>query len=71
MIKGGRLSFETQLKIEFLTMNNGSKKCMEKIPAAVCMTNLRILRLGISRYENVYNTIYCKYTNENMQLDLQ
>ena len=28
--KDGRLSFETQLKIEFLPLNNGSKKCLEK-----------------------------------------
>ena len=29
MIKDGGLSFETQLKIEFLPPNNGSKKCLE------------------------------------------
>ena len=29
MIKDGGLSFETQLKIEFLPLNNGSKKCLE------------------------------------------
>ena len=29
MIKQGGLSFETQLKIEFLPSNNGSKKCLE------------------------------------------
>ena len=28
--KNGRLSFETQLKIEFLLPNNGSKKRLEK-----------------------------------------
>ena len=28
--KDGRLSFETQLKIEFVPHNNGSKKCLEK-----------------------------------------
>ena len=32
MIKDGGLSFETQLKIEFLLPNNGSKKCLEKKP---------------------------------------
>ena len=30
MVKDGGLSFETQLKIEFLSPNNGSKKCLEK-----------------------------------------
>ena len=30
MIKNEGLSFETQLKIEFLLQNNGSKKFMEK-----------------------------------------
>ena len=30
MIKYGGLSFETQLKIEFLPPNNGSKKWLEK-----------------------------------------
>ena len=30
MIKEGGLSFETQLKIELLPTNNGSKKCLEK-----------------------------------------
>ena len=30
MIKDGGLSFETQLRIEFLPPNNGSKKCLEK-----------------------------------------
>ena len=30
MIKDRELSFETQLKIEFLPPNNGSKKCLEK-----------------------------------------
>ena len=30
MIKDEGLSFETQLKIEFLPPNNGSKKCLEK-----------------------------------------
>ena len=30
MIKGGELSFETQLKIKFLPPNNGSKQCLEK-----------------------------------------
>ena len=30
MIKDGRLSFETQSKIEFLPLNKGSKKCLEK-----------------------------------------
>ena len=34
MIKdGGGLSFETQLKIEFLPPNNGSKKCLKCMPA--------------------------------------
>ena len=28
--KDGRLSFKTQLKIEFLLPNNGSEKCLEK-----------------------------------------
>ena len=26
----GKLNFETQLKIEFLPLNNGSKKCLDK-----------------------------------------
>ena len=30
MIKDRGLIFETQLKIEFLPPNNGSKKCLEK-----------------------------------------
>ena len=30
MIKNGGLSFKTQLKVEFLPRNNGSKKCLEK-----------------------------------------
>ena len=30
MKRDGGLSFETQLKIEFLPPNNGSKKCLEK-----------------------------------------
>ena len=30
MIKDQGLSFETQLKIEFLPPNNGSNKCLEK-----------------------------------------
>ena len=30
MIKDGGLSFEIQLKIEFLPPINGSKKCLEK-----------------------------------------
>ena len=30
MIRDGGLSFETQLKVEFLPLNNGSKKCLEK-----------------------------------------
>ena len=30
MIKERGLSFETQLKIEFLPPNNDSKKCLEK-----------------------------------------
>ena len=30
MIKDRGLSLETQLKTEFLTPNNGSKKCLEK-----------------------------------------
>ena len=30
MKQDGGLSFETQLKIEFLLSNNGSKKCLEK-----------------------------------------
>ena len=30
MIKDEGLSFETQLKIEFLPPSNGSKKCLEK-----------------------------------------
>ena len=30
MMKDGVLSFETQLKIEFLPLNNSSKKCLEK-----------------------------------------
>ena len=30
MLKDGGLSFENQLKIEFLPPNNGSKKCLEK-----------------------------------------
>ena len=30
MIKDGGLSFGTQLKIEFLPLNNGSKNCMGK-----------------------------------------
>ena len=30
MIKDGGLNFETQLKIEILPQNNGSKKCLEK-----------------------------------------
>ena len=30
MIKEGGLSFETQLKIEFLSPNNGGKKHLEK-----------------------------------------
>ena len=30
MIKDRGLSFETQLKIEFLPPHNGSKKCLEK-----------------------------------------
>ena len=30
MIKDEGLSFETQLKIEFLPPNNGSNKCLEK-----------------------------------------
>ena len=30
MIKDGRLSFESQLKIKFLPPNNDSKKCSEK-----------------------------------------
>ena len=30
MIKDGELNFETQLKIEFLPPNNGSRKCFEK-----------------------------------------
>ena len=29
-MKDGGLSFETQLKIEFLPPNNSSKKCLEK-----------------------------------------
>ena len=29
MIKDGGLSFKTQLKSEFLPLNNGSKKCLE------------------------------------------
>ena len=30
MIKDGGLSFETQLKIEFLPPNSGGKKCLGK-----------------------------------------
>ena len=30
MVKDGGLSFETQMKIEFLPPHNGSKKCLEK-----------------------------------------
>ena len=30
MIKDGQLSFETQLKIEFLPLNDGNKKCLKK-----------------------------------------
>ena len=30
MIKDGGLSFETQLKIEFLPLNNSGKRCLEK-----------------------------------------
>ena len=30
MIKDGGMSFENQLKIEFLPLHNGSKKCLEK-----------------------------------------
>ena len=30
MMKGGGLSFETQLTTEFLPPNNGSEKCLEK-----------------------------------------
>ena len=30
MIKDGGLTFETQLKIEFLPLYNGSKKCLGK-----------------------------------------
>ena len=30
MIKDGGLSFEFQLKIDFLPPKNGSKKCLEK-----------------------------------------
>ena len=30
MTKDGGLSFETQLKIEFLPLHNGSKKMLEK-----------------------------------------
>ena len=30
MIKDGGLSFETQLKIEFLPLNNDIRKCLEK-----------------------------------------
>ena len=30
MIKDGRLSFKTQSKIEFLPLDNDSKKCFEK-----------------------------------------
>ena len=40
MIKDRGLSFETQLKIEFLSPNNGSKKMFGKIP-------------GISNFEKV------------------
>ena len=28
MIKDGRMSIETQLKIGFLPLNNGNKKCL-------------------------------------------
>ena len=30
MIKDEGLSFETQLKIEFLPLKNGSRKCLKK-----------------------------------------
>ena len=36
MIKDGGLSFETQLKIEFLSLNNVSKKCLEKFLVRIC-----------------------------------
>ena len=40
MIKDGGLSFETQLKIEFLPLNNGSKKSMQyfKVLSNLCAT---------------------------------
>ena len=39
MIKDGRLSLETQMKIEFLPLNNGSKKCLVKICVEFCIFN--------------------------------
>ena len=41
MTKNGGLSFETQLKIEFLPPNNGCKQCLEKFLVAELPKNTR------------------------------
>ena len=44
MIKDGGLSFETQLKIGFLSPNNGSKKCWEKSLLSI-LTNFKCCQM--------------------------
>ena len=39
--KDGRLSFETQLKIEFLPPHNSSKNCLEKSTRVVSVEVLK------------------------------
>ena len=47
MVKDGGLSFETQLKIEFLPPNNSIKKCLEKSLSLVCMLLIQLASMNV------------------------
>ena len=58
MIKDQGLSFETQLKIEFLPPNNGSNKCLEKsLLADVLFCNIYIIASSSFVFENANITL--------------
>ena len=60
MIKDGGLNFKTKLEIEFLPLNNGKKKYLEK---SLTITNAKVtkkIKPCLEPYQTSFMELFCK-----------